>query len=224
MTENVYLELIKSFVAIITAIITVVGAYLGRKKYKIKNKEQYRAKNNQLMLYSHPIFKKIELNKNIIKIHFTLENKGKEAVFREILINHMNIFKIHALKLCKKVDSGKIVDTDELYTESVYTLNNIIADLKSFYKDSNCYSQEEVNVLDKVMDKYNHWNSDRQQEIVARIQEICVSAFYTDIYNKSITVFDTLLFVMNDIMFDANKTLNNLNGDLVGLKFRGVII
>lgn len=216
MTESLMIEIVKGVFAVVVAILPGLGVYLGAKIFKNKD--------GKAKLSAHPLFSKVELNKNVILTYFTLENKGKEVVFKEILVNHMDIYKRHTEGLCSVLDDNLIEDANELYSKSVEVMSNIITDLRTFYKFDNKFTKEEVEVLDIVMSKYNRWNYDRERELITRIQEICGSAFYPDIYTKAVTVFDTFLFAMNDTVSDANKTLNSINGDLKGLNFKGVVI
>lgn len=216
MSENIVLEVIKSISAVLVAAITVCG---GISVTKIFNKNK-----NKIKITLHPVFSRVELNKNVILTYFTLENKGKEIVFKEVLIKHMDIYKKHMLILCDKIYNDKIIDSNMLRCESVDTINNIIYDLRTFYKNNTEYNPDENKVLDIIMSKYNKWDCDREFEIISRIQEICGSPFYPDVYTKTVTVLDTFLFAMNDTISDANKTLNSINGDLKGLIFKGVVI
>lgn len=216
MTESFAITIVNGLFGVIIAVISATGVYWGAKLFK--------GKDGKAKLSSHPLFSKAEFNKSIILTHFKLENKGKEVVFKDILVNHMDIYKKHSLSLCELIDSEDIKSSNELYYKSVEVMTSIITDLSTFYKYDTRFSQEEKQVLDIVMTKYNHWNYDREKEIISRIQEICGSAFYPDVYTKAVTVFDTFLFAMNDTVSDANKTLNNINGDLKGLKFKGVVI
>lgn len=217
MSENLVLEIIKSVSAIAVACVTVCGGVFAT---KIFNKN----KNNKLKITSHPVFTRAELNKNVILTYFILENKGKEILFKEILINHMDIYKKHMVTLCDNISISDPVDSNKLHCESVDAINNIICDLRTFYKNNANYNAEENKVLDIVMGKYNKWNRDREFEIITRIQEICGSPFYPDIYTKTVTILDTFLFAMNSTVSDASKTLDSINGDLKGLVFRGVEI
>lgn len=216
MSKDVIVEIIKGISSIIVAAITFEGAYLGSKL--LKNK-----KNCKIKLSSHPVFSRVELNKNIILTYFNLSNKGKELIFKEILSNHMDIYKKYISILCENIEN-KDIDSNELYTLSVNTINNIINDLRTFYKKDNRYNEEEEAVLNIVIGKYNNWDSERELEIIDRLQEICGSAFYPDNYTKAVTILDTFLFAINSTISDANKTLNSINGDLKGLVFKGVTI
>lgn len=217
MSESLVLKIIESISAIAVAVITVYGGIFATKMFN-KNKM------DKIKITSHPVFARTELNKNVILTYFTLENKGKEAVFKEILINHMDIYKKHMTILCNNISANKSIDPNTLRCESVDTVNNIIYDLRTFYKNNPLYNSDENKILDIVMGKYNRWDCDREFEIITRIQEICGSPFYPDIYTKTVTILDSFLFAMNNTISDANKTLNDINGDLRGLVFRGVVI
>lgn len=217
MSESLILEIIKSVSAIAVSIVTVCGGVIATKALN-KNKKC------KLKITSHPVFTRAELNKNVILTYFMLENKGKEVLFKEILINHMDIYKKHMIILCENISDNDSIDSNKLHCESVEAINNIICDLRNFYKNNTNYNAEENKVLDIVMLKYNNWNRDREFEIITRIQEICGSPFYPDIYTKTVTILDTFLFAMNSTVSDASKTLDSINGDLKGLVFRGVKI
>lgn len=173
---------------------------------------------------NHPLFVRASLNKTNIMMYFTLPSKGKEMVFKDILCKHMDIFNSHAKALCDKYVEEKVSSSEELYVESVKVLDGILQDLRIFYVNDDRYYQQEKQVLDIVMSKYNHWNQERQADMVNRMSEICNSAFYPTLNNKMVAILDALMFAMNDTVSDANKTLNNINGDLKGLVFKGVEI
>lgn len=175
-------------------------------------------------LSAHPLFVRTNINKTNIIMYFTLENKGKEVVFKDILCKHMDIFNKHAKELCDKFNAKNIDDSDTLYAESVKVLDGILNDLRNFYVNDDRYYQQEKYVLDIVMGKYNQWNQDRQKEMETRMFEICNSAFYPNLSNKMVAILDSFMFAMNDTVADANKTLNSINGDLKGLVFKGVEI
>lgn len=201
---------VKEFIPVIGGIIDFLLALLTRgKKVNFKN---------------HPLFVRANLNKTNILMYFILPNKGKEIVFKDILCKHMEIFEYHAQILCDKYTDHSISTGEELYVESVKVLNGILQDLRTFYINDDRYYQQEKQVLDIVMSKYNHWNQERQEAVINRMAEISSSAFYPSLNNKMVAILDSLMFAMNDTVSDANKTLNNINGDLKGLVFKGVEI
>lgn len=210
MSNEILKTIIESGTTIIVTLLTTYGAYIGIKKSKNKK------------LITHPLFNKIKIEKNTISNYFTIKNKGKELIFKDILAEHLSIIEKNALQLCNKFDNHEIKTEEQLYEESYKILENIISELSTFYINNSKYTNEEQETLGIVMNKYTVWNKDREDEMIARIKEICVSSFYPTLETKCITIFDTFLFITNDIIIDANKTLNALNGDLHGLTFKGV--
>lgn len=201
---------LKILAPVVTSVLDFISTLLKRGK--------------QVNLNTHPLFVRTSLNKSNIKMYFTLPNKGKEVVFKDILCSHMDIYNKHAKVLCEKFISKEISDNETLYVESVKSLDNIINDLRNFYVLDDRYTKQEKMVLDIVMEKYNHWNHDRQSDVINRMHEVCNSAFYPSLNNKIVAVLDSFMFAMNDTVSDANKTLNSINGDLKGLIFKGVEI
>lgn len=207
------INLIEALTPIVTAIIGVIGG----KKISDMNK-------SRTNLIDHPIFSRIEYNKIVISNHFKLENKGKEKVFKEILTKHLEIYEKYIKEFCNYIDSNKVVDVTHLSNISIKTLNSIINDLCDFYKLDGSYTADEIKVFNIVMQKYNHWNHSREEEIFRRVNEITGSLFYPDTYSKALAILDTYLWVVNDTIADASVTLSKINGDLKGLVFKGVKI
>lgn len=201
---------VKEFIPVVGSVIDFILILFNRyRKINFKN---------------HPLFVRASLNKTSILMYFKLENKGKEVVFKDILCKHMEIFEVHAKALCDKYTDQSISNGEELYVESVMTLDGILQDLRTFYINDDRYYDQEKKVLDIVMSKYNDWNQERQDCIINRMAEISNSAFYPSLNTKMVAILDALMFVMNDTVADANNTLNSINGDLRGLVFKGVEI
>lgn len=218
---QVQIETIKALSAIATAIIAAVSAYIGIKynnKRKNSNEKVYKIK-----FINHPVFTRIEFNKNMVLTGFEFSNKGKETVFKEILIQHLNIYKEVLKHFCETLDE-KTMNTNELFNRSIDAINEIMNKLQTFYVDNDDFSDEEKKVLTIVLNKYHTWDLNREQKTLEMIQNVCGSQFYPTTYSKSVVILDMFLFFINDTIDDANKTLNSLNGDLKGLKFKGVMI
>lgn len=215
MNENIIVEIIKSVSLIIVAAVPASLAFFFKRK---KNNSEI-----DVELSNHHIFNRIDFNKSVIITRFSLENKGKEKVFKHILIKHMDIYKYHIELLLNKLEENECTDND-LYNDSLNTLNSIILDLSNFYKNSSEYTTVEKRVLEIVMNKYSLWNLEREQNFLLRVQEICSSNVYQGQKLKSYLLLDTFLYTINDTINDASKTLNQINGDLSGLKFKGVVI
>jgi hypothetical protein len=216
-------EIVKAVAAILTSIIAIAGTYVGIKK-KIKRNSNDEESSDKLKLIYHPTFTRIEYNKNEIRNCFELKNKGKEILFKEIIIKHLDIYKIYLKEFVIYIDNNTCIDYNELENRSIEVLNKIINELNCFYISDNSYSSEEKKVLEIVLDKYQLWNNHRQNIAVEMIKNVCGSVFYPSVYSKSVTILDVFLFLVTDAVDEAEKTLNGLNGDLRGLVFRGIMI
>ena len=223
---QVQVEIVKALSAIGTAAIAALSAYIGVKYTNNKDKDKdsnSKEEPYKIKLINHPVFTRIEFNKNMVMTGFEFKNKGKETIFKEILVQHLNIYKETLKDLCEHLDE-KEMDTNELLNRSVTAISNIMVKLQNFYVNDDSFTAEEKKVLKIVLDKYHTWDMEREQKTLDMISNICGSAFYPTTYAKAVTILDMFLFFINDTIEDANKTLNGLNGDLKGLKFKGVVI
>lgn len=222
---TVQVEMVKSISAILTSIIAIMGTYVGIKKKIKKDSNDKENNNDKLKLIYHPTFTRIEYNKNAIKNCFELKNKGKEILFKEIITKHLDVYRFFLREFVIYIDDNNTcIDYNELENRSMEVLNKIINELNYFYINDRSYSSEEKKVLEIVLEKYQLWNNHRQDIAVEMIKNICGSVFYPSVYAKSVTILDVFLFLITDVVDEADKTLNSLNGDLKGLVFRGVMI
>ncbi len=215
-------EIVRAIAAILTSITAIMGTYVGIKKKRRKNSND--EENDKLRLIYHPVFTRIEYNKNTIRNCFEIRNKGKEILFKEIISKHLDICKLFLKEFVNYIDDNKDIDYNQLENRSVEVLSKIINELNYFYISDTSYSAEEKKVLEIVLEKYQLWNSHRQNIAVDMIKNVCGSVFYPDAYAKTVTILDVFLFLITDVVDEADKTLNSLNGDLKGLVFRGVMI
>lgn len=203
---------------VLTSLGTFITAYLG---YKLKKQDV--VKKDEVNFLSHPVFLKLAYNKTVITSYFSIKNKGKETIFKEILSIHMDIYNKACSDFAAKMNANDIKN-EMIYTESINALSYISKNLTTFYKGSDNYSDEEKKVLDIVMAKYVTWNRDRENEVNTRLSEICNSEFYPNKNSKVVAILDAFMTAANDTVIDSSRTLNCLNGDLKGLVFRGVSI
>lgn len=206
--------------AIITGTISITAFYI---KEKIKKKQEYE-KSMNLCLSEHPFFVRSEMLKRGIQTTFTLPNKGKEAVFKEIIYNLINILQTVLSEVSEKTDKCKIKDSTELYNEHIEALNKIMENHHNYYKINSLYTNEEQTVLDIVMRKFDLWNQNRIEFLQEQIMSVCNSSFYKTEKVKAAVILDLYLGTSVNILDDAARTLNNINGELRGFIFRNIKI
>lgn len=206
--------------ALITAVVSVIAFYI---KEKIKKHQEYE-KNINLCLNEHPFFVRTEILKSNIQNTFTLANKGKEAVFKDIICSLINNMEIVLSELSKRIDKGQIKDSTELYNEHIEALNRIIEKHHSYYKNNLIYTKEEQDILCIVMKKFDLWNQNRIEFIQEQIMSVCNSPFYKTEEIKAAVILDLYFEISVSILADAEKTLNGINGELKGFVFRNIKI
>lgn len=210
------------FVSIITGLFGVIMFILQNKFGKNKNDNS--TDEDAIELEYHPFFVRAERLKQSIETTFTMQNKGKEVVFKDIMSNQISIFQDSLMALSKKVDDHQILDSNHLYNTHIETLDKIIEDHMHFYKNNPKYSIEEQGVLDIVIKKYAIWNSGKIQRLQESILTICNSPFYPSQKIRAAVILDLYLGILVDTINDASNSLAGINGDLRGLRFRNIII
>lgn len=221
LSENMLIALITGCTGIISA---TISAYLGYKSGQKKKKLD----TTDISLETHPYFNRVECLKNEILRTFTLPNKGKEEVFKEIIYRHMDICHTKYMHLVREVtkNEGNYDNNVSLYNLHIEALDQILSELHEFYKYDNRYTDNEKKVMDVVMQKYCRWSQDKIHTIQEQIMLTCNSPFYINsspIIKTSI-LLDQYLSLAIDLINSATATLNKINGDLKGLIFKGIEI
>lgn len=236
----------KTFIDVLIAVIGAAAPIIGATAYIIKRRatngklpkddpdadpeldadsedSEKKQPSSEVYLTDHPFFTRIQALKQHLNYSFTLPNKGKEEVFRDILIAKMDIWSNLLMELCDNVDEGKIEDSTELYNEHMKLFQAAIEQYASYYVTQR-YTAEEQRVLSIVMEKFNKWHYKRIENTPQMLVSICNSVFYTDVKTKAAVILDTYLSEFINTIQDAQMTLNELNGDLKGLVFKGYTI
>jgi hypothetical protein len=161
-------------------------------------------------------YKLLPLNNETTKI----ENAKKNIESYDNQIKAINNF-YYILKLPKDYETIKIDDSEEFKSMQIEYLEKGISTCSNYYKCPT-YSKDEQAALDIVMDKFNKWHFPRIEYCAKTLEIICFSKFYVDYNTKAAAVLDMYIGTFVDSINDAEQTLNELNGNLKGLKFRGI--
>lgn len=210
-------------VATVTGSFTIGGMVV---KYYLDRKEKQAAKHKLAppLLVNHPVFSRLEMLKTHIDMSFQLPNKGKELVFKDLLINNITIWSDVLEKLAEKLDDlDDSTDSTILHKVVTEHFENGIKNFGCYYR-SNLYTQDEQKGMDIVMAKFNRWNFPRIQRFHETLAGICTSQFYSGSKVRSAVIMDMYISMFVDIIIDAEVTIGEINGDLRGLVFRGTTI
>ena len=194
---------------------------------KVKAKKSGAEEKPLPKLEDHHIFSRIEMLRNYISVKFTLQNKGKELVFKDLLLNYLSIWEKGLKELAQEIETMD-VESDEVMKVKIQTVimknfNKNSAEFSNYYK-STSYTSDEQRCLMVVMDKFNSWNYARTDSLCNSLMNICTCEFYPTKEIKSAVIFDTYINLFTDMISDAEQTISQLNGDLRGLVFRGVTL
>ena len=191
------------------------------------NRKHNSAKSDSIKLIYHPIFARLKALERALDLEFSLSNRGKEAVFRCILQHKISIFYDNLYELAKITEDciGKCTSKacNEVYNRNMKIFEESVTQYNTFFLN-NDYTIEEQRCLELVMTKFNRWFQPRLERIVDNIQLISDSQFYTDCRSRQGAIFDIYIGTFAETVTDAGKTLNEINGDLRGLIFKGTAI
>ena len=210
-----------SVVAFISGAFTLLVAILPPLAIT-SNKKKKKAKCQRLI--EHPFFNRSESIKHHIDMTFTLDNKGKELVFKEILINQITIYQKYLYDFCLQIEQEELENPQTLLEKCMKALDEMTYAHYNFYKQSSNYSLEEVEVLNKVMKKYVIWNTSNIKNLQGNISMICSSSYCTDVQTQAAVIMDLFVGILVSSLGDAMISFNTINGDLRGCSFRGVTI
>lgn len=215
---------------IITGIFTVMGIVAPIIITYLLYDKKKRSNSQHIKLIYHPVLARLKAYKNYLNLDFTIKNKGKEVVFKDLLINNIDTWSKTLYELAEEVEScieecpfDADQECNKLYNVNMEYLQLGIERFGAYYKNSN-YTREEQDLLDIVMGKFNKWYSHRIQYVENSLLLVCNSKFYGNCYTKQAVIFDMYLGMFADMLGDAEKTLNDINGDLTGRTFRGITI
>lgn len=209
-------------VAVVTGIFGIVGMVI---KHYFDNRSNKKAKAGEvkaLDLTQHNIFLRLDILETHISVSFELPNKGKEIVFKHILIKKITFWRDSLMELAKELNNCRedSIDLCELVLKHDKEMKSR---MQNFYNNAD-YTADEKTVLTIVMEKFYKWHYPRVQYANNSILSICNSPFYTSNVVRSSVIFDMYVGVFIDMLSDAESTLNSINGDLNGLEFRGYVI
>lgn len=206
-------------VAIITGVFGLIAIvltwFLGKKP---------RTKEQMPKLERHHIFTRLDTLKNHINVNFSLPNKGKEVLFKDMLLTNLDIWKENLKELAVILD--ETCDSMDAVTFQNTILNHFekgLNEFSSYYKGQG-YTYDEQLSLDLVMAKFNRWNYPRINSFRDTLMIVCTSQFYLDHRIKSAVILDMYISLFVDTISDAESTIGEINGDLRGLVFKGITI
>lgn len=229
MSEDIAKEFVSGLFGVLVVatpiILSALLAHWGSKKKKKKEEPSTHVK-----LKHHPVFARLKAYQSYVKTGFYMENKGKQEVFRCLLLTEIQNRYDLLYALAEDVEgcmSGCTAknanDCNWLYNKNIEALGQGLEMLNTFYINGG-FTEQEQSVLKIVLTKFNKWHEPRIKRMEETLPLVCNSKFYPDCYTRQAVIFDMYLGTISDMINDAERTLNEINGDLTGMVFRGITI
>lgn len=195
------------------------GAYAAYKNRKPKQDDK---KTNLPDILKHPIFTKTNVIKNNISYFDGITNEGRESMFILILETYIEKIEKYIKILYNDYEEGLIKDKYTLRRKIYENSERFMNEFYSFYTSLSYLDSDEILAIRIVLKHYKEWNNDTFEDLLDRVDEICLSDLYPTVFNALVSFFDSVLIMISNIVKEFKYSAKYINGDLNGLKFKGV--
>lgn len=145
--------------------------------------------------------------------HLNIIDNGRRAIFKDLLMIKFLTFKDYINK-SHTIYTNKM-GSSELYTAIVTCFNESIGQYNVRAK--------ELKIPDIVLSKFNEWQIKSFEFTLKSAELICYSNVYGNNDMRIQAVFSLFTAMMELTIAEAEKTLTDLNGELSGIEYKGVV-
>lgn len=219
--SNEILILLTTATGLLSAIVVLL-----QKIKKFKKLESVLASKESLI--GHPLFKSLYYHRNIILYKFNLNEPTKTNIFKDILINKIDVWGNELLlfarqidKMCKQPCIGDkcVISMIDLIEMNRRLLNDSILKYSTYFNNDE-YTEEEKDVLRYALEKFNSFHAHNIEYVIRTIDAISTNSKYTEC-TKTLQsyVFTAYECAMNNMIHEAESSLSLINGYFNGKKF-----
>jgi hypothetical protein len=156
-------------------------------------------------LEQHPFFSTVNYWINIEIDNLNITNIAKRNVVRAFLKLKFTVFNDRLKEYIRNN-----VQDEEICTDGTLCIGNLVVDCLKEYEDK----ARTKGVPDIFIDKFRQWHDPHTDITFESIRSVCESKFYTTNVEKIAAVLDILLYSFRMTIIDAERTINQLNGEL----------
>ena len=214
---NYYVELIKE-----QGVTTIVLAFtfwaifgllsFGQKYLNFVIDKKFKRK--QFNLANHPVHKKIDYWLKFDISDLQIKNDFRRELVSDFLNIKFEVWKKHLNSL------ALIHNIEKLSLEELE--NKILEDLERAVEEYN-NKCENYGIPLVFIKKFNDWHEPRVKDMYDWISHVCHSNFYINNKHKIGAIFDKYQDALNGTVVDAEITLQDINGDMKGQIYKGMI-
>lgn len=142
-----------------------------------------------------------------------MQDPGRQLIFRDILKFKFSCFQDYVTKVNERITDN--MSGNEVFHEIVHTFNETV--------DAYEKMAIEHGVPEVVMVKYGEWQLRSYEYTIRAAELICLSNGYGNNTSRLHATFSLVTAMMELTIAEAEKTLTDLNGQLTGTSYRGVV-
>ena len=142
-----------------------------------------------------------------------MEDPGRQLIFRDILKLKFTCFQDYVSTVDSRINES--MSGNEVFHELVNTFNETVDAYEKMAIDHG--------VPEVVMVKYGEWQLRSYEYTIRAAELICLSNGYGDNNARLHATYSLVTAMMELTIAEAEKTLTDLNGQLTGISYRGVV-
>ncbi len=142
-----------------------------------------------------------------------LRDLGRREMFRDIIQIRYQVMKKHITKLNAEINNE--MTQVEVYTHVTHCLHDWVEESEQHTMRNG--------VPQVVVEKYRKWSSKNTEFALKAIEMVCFSTAYGDNVKRMDAVYALFTAMLELTIAEAERSLNELNGDLNGIEYKGRI-
>lgn len=172
---------------------------------------------------NHPFFNTILYNKNVKLKSIKLYSKGhghcegRDAVFKDMLNIKFQLWHDHTKHVVSLVSTKYTYISDSDF-EEIWT-SGMMQCAKEYEME---WMQSEIPEI--VINKFNEWHGSHADILFNTLKNICHGNSFSTKEEQTNAILELQNALIIITMIDAEKTLGSLNGDLTGIKYKGIVL
>ncbi len=146
-----------------------------------------------------------------------ISDPGRRLVFTDLLEIIFQVVSSKYLEwLRRNIKLIHDMRTDALASEQLSLVGEIVEEYER--------QAENYGIPAVVLDRFRYWNGPRLEHLRAEITLVCESEWIDGSTERIGYLLSVVEQLMKATMFDAERTLTNLNGSLTGINYKGVMV
>lgn len=210
-------------------------------KIKLEMDNPLSGKRKRVPLEYHPIFTALDELEFFFMFTFKYSDMGRTLIVREMCVHKIRVWRdilkkyaVDAQECCNSCENLKGIECNKaqnlisaMLLEGVREYNNLYSSVGLKMVDvtgSTLYDQASLDTMKVFIPIFNAWHDPRVEAVKMASHDIPISGLNADCYEDYWDVFMVYLYAFIQMKYDAIGAIKQLNGQLTGREFLGVIV